>query len=38
MSSPRLHAQFSKARDVDGHFTEATQAYKAARDYDSAVR
>ena len=36
--SPKLHAQYAKAREADGHFKEAAKAYETAKDYDSAVR
>ena len=38
VSSPKLHAQYAKAREADGHFKEAAGAYEAAKDYDNAVR
>lgn len=38
VSSPRLHAQYAKAREADGHYREAARAYEAAKDFDSAVR
>lgn len=38
VSSTRLHAQFAKAREADGHFQEAARAYENAHDFDSAVR
>lgn len=38
VSSPKLHAQYAKAREADGHFKEAAKAYEAAKDYDNAVR
>ena len=38
VSSGRLHAQYAKAREADGHFSEAAKAYEAARDHDSAAR
>ena len=38
VSSTRLHAQFAKAREADGHYLEAARAYENARDYDSATR
>ena len=38
VSSTRLHAQFAKAREADGHYQEAARAYETARDFDSAVR
>ena len=38
VSSTRLHAQFAKAREADGHYHEAARAYETAKDFDSAVR
>ena len=38
VSSTRLHAQFAKAREADGHYHEAARAYEAAKDFDSSVR
>ena len=38
VTSSRLHAQFAKAREADGHYQEAARAYETARDFDSAVR
>lgn len=38
ITSPKLHAQYAKAREADGHFKEAAVAYEAARDHDNAVR
>ena len=34
----KLHAQYAKAREADGHFKEAARAYEAAKDCDNAVR
>lgn len=36
--SPKLHAQYAKAREADGRFKEAAKAYETAKDYESAVR
>ena len=36
--SPKLHTQYAKAREADGHYKEAARAYEGAKDYDSAVR
>ena len=36
--SPKLHGQYAKAREADGHYKEAARAYESAKDYDSAVR
>ena len=38
ISSPKIQLQFAKAKEMDGKFKDAVQAYEAARDYDSAVR
>lgn len=38
VSSTRLHAQFAKAREADGHFQEAARTYEKAHDFDSAIR
>ena len=38
ISSPKLSAQYAKAREADGHFKEAARAYEAAQDYDNAIR
>lgn len=38
VSSTKLHAQFAKAREADGHFQEAARAYEKAHDFDSAIR
>ena len=38
ISSPKIQLQYAKAKENDGKYKEAVQAYLAARDYDSAVR
>ena len=38
VSSLRLHAQYAKAREADGHYHEAARAYESARDCDNAAR
>ena len=38
ISSPKIQLQYAKAREGDGKYHEAVQAYLAARDYDNAVR
>lgn len=38
VTSPKLSGQYAKAREADGHFKEAAQAYETARDYDNAIR
>lgn len=37
-TSPKLHAQYAKAREADRHYKEAAKAYEIARDYDNAAR
>ena len=38
VSSPKLHAQYAKAKEADGKYKEAAKAYEAAKDYDSVIR
>ncbi len=38
ISSPKIQLQYAKAKEGDGKYQEAVQAYLAARDYDNAVR
>ena len=38
ISSPKIQLQYAKAKEADGKFKDAVQAYEHARDYDSAVR
>ncbi len=38
VSSPKLHSQYGKAREADGHYQEAAKSYEAAREFDSAIR
>ncbi len=38
VSSPKLHSQYGKAREADGHYQEKAKAYEAAREFDSAIR
>ncbi len=38
VSSAKLHAQYGKAREADGHYQEAAKAYETAREFDNAVR
>lgn len=37
-SSPKIQLQYAKAKENDGKYREAVQAYTAARDHDNAVR
>ena len=38
VTSPKLHAQYAKAKEADGKYKEAAAAYEAAKDYDSVIR
>ena len=38
ITSPKIQLQYAKAKEADGKFKDAVQAYEHARDYDSAVR
>ena len=38
VTSPKLHAQYAKAKEADGKFKEAATAYWAAKDYESVIR
>lgn len=38
ITSPKLHAQYAKAREADGSYLEAAQAYELAKDYLSVIR
>ena len=38
VTSPKLHAQYAKAKEADGKYKEAATAYEAAKDYDSVIR
>ena len=38
VTSPKLHAQYAKAKEADGRYKEAAVAYEAAKDYDSVIR
>eukprot|EP00063_Salmo_salar_P034122 XP_014008957.1 PREDICTED: WD repeat-containing protein 19-like isoform X1 [Salmo salar] len=37
VSSPKIHLQYAKAKEMDGKFKEAAQAYESARDWDNGV-
>ena len=37
ITSPKIQLQYAKAKEADGKFKDAVQAYEHARDYDSAV-
>jgi WD repeat-containing protein 19 len=38
VTSPKIHAQYAKAKEADGKYRDAAQAYEAAKDYDSVIR
>lgn len=38
VSSPKIHLQYAKAKEVDGKYKEAAQAYESARDWDNMIR
>ncbi|CAH8568313.1 unnamed protein product [Schistosoma haematobium] len=37
-NTPRLHLQYAKARETDGAYKDAVEAYEAAHDFDSVIR
>ncbi|XP_076359241.1 WD repeat-containing protein 19-like isoform X2 [Tachypleus tridentatus] len=36
--SPKIHAQYAKAKEADGSYHEAAKAYEDARDYENVIR
>ncbi|XP_056135515.1 WD repeat-containing protein 19 [Lampris incognitus] len=38
VSSPKIHLQYAKAKEMDGKYKEAAQAYESARDWDNVIR
>ncbi|XP_013417652.1 WD repeat-containing protein 19 [Lingula anatina] len=38
VTSPKIHAQYAKAKEADGRYKEAAQAYENAKDWDSVIR
>jgi WD repeat-containing protein 19 len=38
VSAPKYHGLYAKAREADGHYKEAAEAFKRAKDYDNFVR
>ncbi|XP_022236739.1 WD repeat-containing protein 19-like, partial [Limulus polyphemus] len=36
--SPKIHAQYAKAKEADGRYQEAAKAYEDARDYENVIR
>ena len=37
ITTPKIQLQYAKAKEADGKYKDAVQAYEQARDYDSAV-
>uniref|UniRef100_A0A4W4G7L7 WD repeat-containing protein 19 n=1 Tax=Electrophorus electricus TaxID=8005 RepID=A0A4W4G7L7_ELEEL len=38
VNSPKIHLQYAKAKEADGKYKEAVQAYESARDWDNVIR
>ncbi|XP_034544746.1 WD repeat-containing protein 19 [Notolabrus celidotus] len=38
VSSPKIHLQYAKAKEADGKYKEAAQAYESAKDWDNVIR
>ncbi|XP_067012869.2 WD repeat-containing protein 19 [Anabrus simplex] len=38
ITSPKIHLQYAKAKEADGKYKEAAEAYELARDWDNVVR
>jgi WD repeat-containing protein 19 len=38
VTSPKIHIQYAKAKEADGRFKEAAEAYKNAKDWDQVIR
>ncbi|GAB1599158.1 repeat-containing 19-like [Argonauta hians] len=38
ITSSKIHIQYAKAKEVDGHYKEAVEAYKLAKDWDNVIR
>ncbi|XP_071315895.1 WD repeat-containing protein 19-like isoform X2 [Trachinotus anak] len=38
VSSPRIHLQYAKAKEADGKYKDAVQAYERAKDWNNVVR
>ena len=38
ITPPKLHLQYAKAREAEGKFREAIQAYSSAKDFDNVIR
>ncbi|CAL1601444.1 unnamed protein product [Knipowitschia caucasica] len=38
VSSPKIHLQYAKAKEADGKYKEAAQAFESAKDWDNVIR
>jgi WD repeat-containing protein 19 len=38
ITSPKIHIQYAKAKEADGRYKEAAEAYKQAKDWDNVIR
>uniref|UniRef100_A0A0L8I442 Anaphase-promoting complex subunit 4 WD40 domain-containing protein n=2 Tax=Octopus bimaculoides TaxID=37653 RepID=A0A0L8I442_OCTBM len=38
VTSSKIHIQYAKAKEVDGHYKEAVEAYRLAKDWDNVIR
>ncbi|KAM3864863.1 WD repeat-containing protein 19 [Diretmus argenteus] len=38
VSSPKIHLQYAKAKEMDGKYKEAAHAYESAKDWDNVIR
>ena len=38
VASPKIHQQYARAKEAEGRYKEAAQAYASAKDWDSVIR
>jgi WD repeat-containing protein 19 len=38
ITSPKIHIQYAKAKEADGRYKEAAEAYRNAKDWDNVIR
>lgn len=38
VTSPKIHGQYARAKEVEGRYKEAAMAYATAKDWDSVIR
>ncbi|WAQ97925.1 WDR19-like protein [Mya arenaria] len=38
ITSPKIHIQYAKAKEADGRYKEAAEAYRCAKDWDNVIR